>query len=70
MITRWRIESEHATREDVEESIEEATQAMLRHLKVTQPQDEWELTDEKIIPVERRGEGLIYARRVFRRHDG
>ena len=68
MITRWRLEAEKETVEDVEDAIESATQAMLGHLRDTQPGDKWECTDDICIPRESaNGEAVIYGRRVFRR---
>lgn len=68
MITRWRLEAAADNQEDVEERLEGATQAMLGHLRDVQPDDQWECTDEQIIPAvdQTTGYAIIYGRRVFR----
>lgn len=70
MITRFRLEAEGENHEDVEEKLEAATQSMLGHLRATQPEDEWELTDDPTIPAvssDGSGRAVIFGRRVYRR---
>jgi hypothetical protein len=71
MIDRWRLEASADNREDVEDQLEAATQAILGHLRDVQPDDEWECTDEQIIPAidGETGQAIIYGRRVFRRNE-
>lgn len=71
MITRFRLEAEADNAEDVQDDIDEGTQAMLAHLSRVQDGDQWECTDEfgPIPTLDDELRAVVYMRRVFRRID-